>query len=264
MHLLFFGTYDASAHPRVAVLRDGLRAALAETTPAATVTECNAPLGLGTADRVAMLRRPWLLPRLAGRLLTRWTPLAREGRRLARRGRPGVVLVGYLGHFDVLLARRLFPRSVVVLDHLVGASDTATDRGVAGGRRQRLLRALDAAALGSADVVVVDTEEHRDALPAVHRARAVVVAVGAPRAWLAAGEQARRTSPDALRVVFFGLYTPLQGTPVIGAALAALVAEPVTVTMVGSGQDLAQTRQLATRNLAVEWRDWVSPDDLPA
>jgi hypothetical protein len=52
MRLLFFGTYDAGAHPRVAVLRDGLRA------HGATVRECNAPLGLSTAARVSMLRRP--------------------------------------------------------------------------------------------------------------------------------------------------------------------------------------------------------------
>jgi glycosyltransferase involved in cell wall biosynthesis len=268
MHVLFFGTYDAAAHPRVAVLRDGLRTALDESAPGSSVIECNAPLGLSTAERVEILRRPWLLPRLAARLLSRWWRLALGGRRLARDRRPDVVVVGYLGHFDVLLARRLFPHAVVVLDHLIGASDTATDRGVGGGVRQRLLRALDAAALGSADVVVVDTEEHRAALPARHRDRAVVVAVGAPHGWLAAGDPARRTSrrtaDGALRVVFFGLYTPLQGTPVIGAALAALAGDPVSVTMVGTGQDLAETRRLAGGNTAVEWRDWVAPDALPA
>ena len=41
---------------------------------------------------------------------------------------PDVVLVGYLGHFDVHLARLLFRGVPVVLDHLVGASDTARDR----------------------------------------------------------------------------------------------------------------------------------------
>ena len=94
---------------------------------------------------------------------------------------PDAVVVGYLGHFDVLLARRLFPHVPVVLDHLIGASDTATDRGVSGGLRQRLLRSLDAAALGSADLVVVDTEEHCRELPERHRRRALVVPVGAPR-----------------------------------------------------------------------------------
>jgi glycosyltransferase involved in cell wall biosynthesis len=243
------------------VLRDGLRAALGSE---ATVDECNAPLGLSTAARVSMLRRPWLLPRLAWRLLACWASLLSRSRRSRRQHPPDVVVIGYLGHFDVLLARRLFPRATVVLDHLVGASDTATDRGISGGVRQRLLRALDERALSAADVVVVDTDEHRDALPPQHRDRAVVVAVGAPERWFRKSPPASTTPP--LRVVFFGLFTPLQGAPVIGAALRKLADDHVAVdvTMVGSGQDLIETRRAAGTNSRVTWRDWVEPGELPA
>ncbi len=259
MRLLFFGTYDAAAHPRVCILRDGLR------ERGATVQECNAPLGLSTATRVSMLRRPWTLPLLAWRLLRCWSTLALRSRRWRRPGSwPDAVVVGYLGHFDVLLARRLFPHVPVVLDHLIGASDTATDRGVSGGFRQRLLRRLDSAALGSADLVVVDTEEHRAALPAAHRGRALVVPVGAPSSWYAGQRRAPGDSGGPLRAVFFGLFTPLQGAPVIGAALAALADDPVEVTMVGSGQDLDETRSLAAGNRRVHWKAWVEPDQLPA
>ena len=38
-------------------------------------------------------------------------------------------------------------------------------------------------------------------------------------------------------MVFYGLFTPLQGAPVIGAALARIAGEPISVTMVGGGQD---------------------------
>ena len=72
--LLFFGTYDAAAHPRVSVLRDGLR------EHGATVQECNAPFGLSTAARVSMLRRPWTLPLLGWRLLRCWSTLAVRSR----------------------------------------------------------------------------------------------------------------------------------------------------------------------------------------
>lgn len=258
MRLLFFGTYDASAHPRVAVLRDGLR------EHANDVAECNVRLGLSTADRVGMLRNPAGLPRLAWRIARCWAGLVRRARRYRREGAwPDAVVVGYLGHFDVLLARRLFPHVPVVLDHLIGASDTATDRGVSDGLRQRLLRRLDAAALGAADLVVVDTEEHRDALPAQVRGRTVVVAVGAPREWYAPESAAPRTD-GPLRAVFFGLFTPLQGAPTIGAALDLLADDPVEVTMVGSGQDHDETLRLAARNRRVRWLDWVAPAQLPA
>ncbi len=259
MRLLLFGTYDAAAHPRVAILRDGLAG------HGVTVQECNAPLGLSTAARVSMLRRPWTLPRLAVRLAWCWATLVvRAGRYRRDESWPDAVLVGYLGHFDVLLARRLFPHVPVVLDHLIGASDTAADRGVSTGLRQRLLRRLDEAALGSADVVVVDTDEHLTALPERHRGRALVVPVGAPSSWYAGSPASRDSADRRLRAVFFGLFTPLQGAPVIGAALAALADDEVDVTMVGSGQDHEEARSLAAANHHVTWVDWVPPDQLPA
>lgn len=256
MRVRFFGTYDADAHPRVRVLAEGLR------DHGMTIDECNVPLGLSTAARVSMLRRPWLLPRLAVRLGACWLRLVVRSRRLPR---PDVVVVGYLGHFDVRLARRLHPRTPIVLDHLVGASDTATDRGVHGGLRQRLLGRLDDRALRAADVVVVDTEEHRDALPAAHRRKAVVVPVGAPASWFAPPPPSAGAGPaEPLRVVFFGLYTPLQGAPVIGRALGRLAGEPLHVTMIGCGQDLDETRRLAAANPHVTWHEWVPPAELPA
>jgi glycosyltransferase involved in cell wall biosynthesis/SAM-dependent methyltransferase len=256
MRVLVFGTYDTSMHPRVATIAEGLRAGGAD------VAECNAPLGLDTAARVDMLARPWRAPALLARLARRWATLARTARRMPA---PDVVIVGYLGHFDVHLARLLFRRVPVVLDHLVGASDTGRDRRLDGGLRQALLRMIDSAALRAADIIVVDTDEHRAALPPKHRARAVVVPVGAPAAWHEAARPAE--FPDAsgpLRVVFYGLYTPLQGTPVIGAALGRIAGAPVEVTMIGGGQDEAETRAAAAANRAVRWLDWVPAADLPA
>src|SRR3984885_5324954 len=194
MRILLFGTYDTSMHPRVATIAEGLAASGLD------VAECNAPLGLDTAARVDMLARPWTAPLLLLRLARRWTTLAVAARRMPR---PDVVLVGYLGHFDVPLARLVFRRVPIVLDHLAGASDTGRDRRLDGGPRQALLRLIDAAALRAAHGALV----------------------GAPVSWFeaatpAAGEgRAGGADPVPLPVVFYGLYTPLQGTPVIGAAL---------------------------------------------
>ncbi|HJZ09447.1 MAG TPA: glycosyltransferase, partial [Trebonia sp.] len=217
MRITVFGTYDTAMHPRIATIAEGLAARGFD------VAECNIPLGLDTAARVDMLARPWRAGALLLRLASRWAVLARMTRRMPR---PDVVVVGYLGHFDIHLARLLFRRGrvPVVLDHLVGASDTGRDRRLDGGPRQALLRMIDAAALRAADIIVVDTDEHLAALPARHRPRAVVVAVGAPTAWHEAGLAGQRRDAGTgdggdlrpLRVVFYGLYTPLQGAPVIG------------------------------------------------
>jgi SAM-dependent methyltransferase/glycosyltransferase involved in cell wall biosynthesis len=256
VRVLVFGSYDAAAHPRVGIIMNGLR------EHGFDVVECNAPLGLDTAARVAMLAQPWRFPVLLARLARCWGRLARAARRLPP---PDVVVVGYLGHFDVRLARLLFRGTPIVLDHLIGASDTARDRQLSGGIRQVLLRAIDSGALRSADLIMVDTEEHLAALPSAHQRRAVVVPVGAPRAWF---DAAQSHLPDVaapgrrLRVAFFGLYTPLQGAPVIGEAIALLAGAPIEMTMIGHGQDGPATRHAAANN-AVRWVDWVAPDDLP-
>ncbi len=262
---LAVGTYDVDRHPRVGVLLEGLRARGDD------VDEAVEPLPLDTAGRVRMLREPWRLPLLAAQLARCWWLVARRARRAARRARPDAVLVGYLGHFDVHLARLLFPRTPIVLDHLVSAAGTAADRGLAAGLsptarlKRRVLEAVDAAALARTDVVVVDTAQHLRALPPTVRERAVVVPVGAPRAWFeAGGRRAGRVPGSPLRVVFAGLYTPLQGTPVIGAALAELAGEPVEVTMIGTGQDAPECRALAATNPHVTWHDWVPAAQLPA
>jgi glycosyltransferase involved in cell wall biosynthesis len=254
VRILGFGTYDGSRQPRVAVLLRGLEELGAE------VDELNVPLGFSTAERVAMLHQPWLVPRLLLRLLLRWAVLT--WRRVRLRNAPDVVLVGYLGQFDVVLARLLFPRAVIALDLLVFADDTAKDRGVGTGTRTRLLRVLDRVAIRCASLVIVDTDEHLALLSPGDRSKAVVAAVGAPEAWFSAPRFDRSAGP--VRVIFFGLFTPLQGTPVIGTAIAGLPTEvPIEVTMVGAGQDFAETRTRAGDDPRVSWIPWVGPEELP-
>ncbi|HEY5395554.1 MAG TPA: glycosyltransferase [Trebonia sp.] len=260
MRIIIFGTYDTSAHPRIASIAEGLAARGFD------VAECNIPLGLDTAARVDMLARPWKAGGLAARLASRWLGLARMARRM---GTPDAVVVGYLGHFDVHLARLLYRRGRVpiVLDHLVSASGTAKDRRLDGGPRQKVLRLIDSAALHAADVVLVDTEEHRELLPERYQAKAVVVPVGAPEPWHAAAgvdPDAQADESGPLRLVFYGLFTPLQGTPVIGEALGLIAGAAVEVTMIGNGQDEAAAKRAAAANQSVRWLDWVPAADLPA
>ncbi|MBF9131480.1 glycosyltransferase [Plantactinospora sp. S1510] len=272
-------------HPRVGVLVQGLRAAGDE------VDEVNVPLALDTAGRVAVLRQPWRLPVLLGKLARCWALLVLRTRQHRYRSADSpvdAVLVGYLGHFDVRLARWLFPGTPIVLDHLVSAVGTARDRGLGdgGGVRGRLLRAIDDGALRRADVVLVDTAEHLAGLPAATRDRGVVVPVGAGAEWFEAGARTVRerwcggpagfagpagptgfasSAAARLRVVFVGLFTPLHGTRTLGAALATLAAdESVEVTVVGTGQDHLACRQAAAGNPRVTWYDWVPSAELPA
>lgn len=249
--VLFFGTYDARRYPRVRVLQEGF-AALGDE-----VLECNVPLRLDTAARVKMLRRPWLVPLLAAKLASTWIRLIARSRRC--RG-VDLVVVGYMGHFDVHLARLLWPRTPVALDHLVSARDTALDRRVSSRWLVRVLDWLDRAAVHAAHFPCVDTAEHRERLCAAARGRAVVVPVGAPSDWFYPPVQ---HASERVRVVFFGSFTPLQGAPVIGEALRLLADdERFAFTIVGRGQDYEETRAVASA-ANVEWVDWVEPEHLP-
>ena len=159
MRIIVFGTYQADSHPRVRVLIEGLRAA------GHSVVEINQPLGLSTADRVAMLNRPWTVPAFGLRMLRLWATLWRRGRAEAKRRRPDAVLVGYLGHFDVHLARRVFRGTPIILDHLIFAAGTAIDRGKKKGLLTGILDLVDRRAMYAADVIVVDTAEHLARVP---------------------------------------------------------------------------------------------------
>jgi glycosyltransferase involved in cell wall biosynthesis len=250
--ILFFGTYDAKLYPRIRVLQEGF-AALGDE-----VVECNVPLAVDTAMRVRMLRQPWLAPLLLVRLGVAWSQLWCRSRRLPV---VDLVVVGYMGHFDVHLARRLWPGIPVVLDHLISAGDTARDRRISSGLVLRLLERLDRAALRCADVPFVDTREHLELVQGEAHDRALVVPVGAPHAWF---HEPAESIGAPLNVVFFGSFTPLQGAPVIGEAIALLRGErSVRFTVIGTGQYYPATRLAAAANDDVDWIDWIDSDRLP-
>jgi glycosyltransferase involved in cell wall biosynthesis len=258
MRILGFGTYDTSRHPRMGVLLDGMRA------QGDSVIEANFPLGFSTAERVRMLQRPWLIYRLARRVLSRWGQLVLATVRARRSGPIDAVIVGYLGQFDVLLARLLFPRTPVGLDLLVFAADTAEDRGVTARLRLTALTLLDRLACRSADIVLVDTEEHARRVPGPDARKVEVVPIGASESWFCAAETDGCHTGRPLKVTFFGLYTPLQGAPVVGEAIGILAdRQDIEFTMIGTGQDYGRTRTLAAPNGRVTWRDWVEADELP-
>lgn len=252
MNVLFFGTYDERRHPRVLALREGFELAGCQ------VHVLNSPLVDTTEERISASRSAVEAARWIIRLLGQWAVLARSARSVPLS--PDVVVVGYLGVLDIHVAKLLFRRAQVLLDHLAPLAETSTDRGLSK-LVFRLSALLDRAATAKADIVLVDTDEHLAALPDQQRGKGVVVPVAAPTRWFEV-QTKRRSGP--LRVIFFGTHTPLQGTPVIGAAIARLSDAPIAFTMVGTGQDYEKCRRAALVNTNVKWIDWVEAEDLPS
>ena len=255
MNITFFGTYNTATTPRIQVIIDGLRA------HRYVVSECNVPLKVSTSQRVSILRQPWKLPLLIANISSCWIRLIARKRHMPT---SSAVVIGHLGQFDIHLAKLLFRRQKIILDYMISGGDTARDRGVNVGLKLRLLTFLDNSALRAADTVLVDTEEHKERIPKKYQDKVVVVNVGASDNWLMTIHKPN-SNEHPLKVIFFGNYTPLQGTPTIGEALGKSRI-PLEVTMVGTGQDEVATKR-ATKvhdSLAnITWIDWIDSTELP-
>ncbi|WP_436777279.1 hypothetical protein, partial [Yinghuangia sp. YIM S09857] len=264
MRVMVFGTYDTTVHPRVGILVEGLQ------RQGVDVVVCNAALGQDDAALAGPPRhRQGARARAGLRHAARLGQLAVRARRLPR---PDAILCGYRGRVDIQVARRLFPHVPVLLDHLESVDDVVDRTGRTPRAGLRVAMRVEAAAIRAADLVLVDTEEHRRMLAPADRQRAVVVPIGAAPQWFDAGRDVSADPEPApepastehpLRIVAFGHYSPVQGAPVIGAALRQLDGYPLAVTMVGRGLQLQRTRDLVGQDPRVRWHAWVPGRELP-
>jgi glycosyltransferase involved in cell wall biosynthesis len=159
MRVCFFGTYQRD-HSANRLLREAL------VRGGADVEELHEPLWEETRDKDAAYFAPTSLAVLAAR----WS---RRIRRLARRwsertGPPPIVLVGFGGQLDVLVASWICrPRVGLVFAPLVSLSETLVeDRRLfaPSGLRGRLVATLDRRTLATADLVLADTAAHAEYL----------------------------------------------------------------------------------------------------
>ena len=246
LRICFFGTYVTDeGYPVNQVLVNGLGAAGGE------VVECRETLwrgflheafaGGGIAAFLALaLRAIVAYVRLVWRYL--WTSSHQ------------VVIVGYPGYFDIILARLLnpFKRRLLVLVSFISLYDTVVlDRGGADRKswKAKLLYRIDRWAFRSADMVLVDTWEvaeyfsrvfalapekfHRSMVGNIFDRFDPVV------------PQQRQQSP--VNVLFFGTYVPLHGIEHIVAAADLLREEEFEFTLIGRGQLYASVREEARR-----------------
>jgi glycosyltransferase involved in cell wall biosynthesis len=252
-----FGTY-AREHSANRLLGATLAAAGYE------VVECHVPLWEKTRDKHAGFFEERSLARLGVEYVRALGQLHRQWRRIGPT--PHVMVAGFNGQLDVLVARRLVGRRVpVVFAPLVTVTETLVDdRAVyaPASLPARLFGWLDRASLRAADIVITDTEAHAAYLRArfaVPRARLCVEYLGAERAFFTAPAP---VAPTARSLLFYGQYVPLHGVETILDA-ARRLAGRVELVMLGSGP-LRVAAETAARGLDnVRFIDWVPYDELP-
>jgi len=260
MRICYFGTYDRD-YCRNEILQHGVRLAGGE------VVECHSPVWR-TKDKSQV-------GGFAAKVGTGLRYLAaRRSLRASYKQTPGhdAVVIGYMGHFEVGLAKRLARGRPVVLDAFLSLYETAVeDRGLLkpGSPAARILWRMERAAYQRADLILLDTDAHIDY---------VAEEFGIPhekfmRVLVGADDRVFRPVPvpkqrrDFREVLFYGKFIPLHGVEYILQAADILRREPgVMFTLVGTGQTHDDARKLAAdlKLDNVRWVDWVDYEDLPA
>jgi len=183
-----------------------------------------------------------------------------------------IVLVGYLGHFDVFPARLLswLRRKPLVFDAFISLYDTSVeDRKVfeRGSVGATLLRLIDRWSCKLADLVLLDTNQHIEYFCGefdLDPSKFQRVLVGADPAF--ATEQPALPDRNRFVVLHYSKFAPLHGMPyILDAANLLRDDREIVLKIVGGGQTFDASKAYAERmgldNL--ELIPWLEPEQLP-
>lgn len=258
MRVVYWGTYDAGK-PRNRILLRGLREQGVE------IWECHASLWEGVEDKSQVTG--W---RARARLLLRWlASYPRLVARYLRLPRHDAVIIGYLGHLDVLViwpfARLRGAR--IVWDAFLSLYDTVVEDRALIHRRHPLaflIHSWEWLACRAADLVVLDTQAHADYFRRRYRLPAErfgVVMVGAePETFPTRPDGPPRWERDhVLQVLFYGQLIPLHGIETILAAARLTKDEPIHWVIIGRGQMERRVEAMLSEQPLprLEWIPWV-------
>lgn len=259
LRVVLWGTYDTSK-PRTRILRDGLRA------QGVQLTEIHANIWSGDADK-SQLSRGQMLLRLLKMLVIYPLLIWRYLRAPAH----DVVLVPYLGQFDVLVLRpfALLRGKPVMLDLFISLYDTVVqDRQMLGAGHPVawLLWQVERLSCRAADLVLLDTKTHATRIAKLLRLDPAcfdAVPVGAePDAF--APVPARQAHDGPVRVLFYGQLIPLHGVETILKAALSDEGRAYDWHIVGTGQDQPKVATALDSSPAghITWTPWLPYADL--
>ena len=265
MKVCYWGTFERQ-YPRNSVLISGLRQNGIE------VIECHFPLW----EEGFRYNKLTLLSGLAGKLRIFGRALRAYPSLLLRYlflSHHDAVVVGYLGHVDVLF---LYPlarlrRKPIIFDAFFSLYDTAISDWGLGEKDsyvERFLLVLDKFACRLANLVLVDTKAQKEFF---------CREFGLPEAkvrWLYVGADdsvfvptSRSQGSDKFRVLYIGNYVPLHGVTVILKAARLLVRENIEFWLIGDhrGNNPAVRAEIQDVDLErVRFFGWMPPEELRA
>ncbi len=254
MRVVIWGTYD-TGKPRTRIMLRGLREAGVD------VVEIHRDVWHGVEDKgyVSGIARRISL---AAKWLAAYPALIW---RYLRCPRHDAVVVGYLGHLDVLV---LWPfaalrRAPVIWDAFLSLYDTMVDDRRLIHRRNplaTLVFALEWLACRAARRVVLDTAAHGRYFAETYGLRADRIGS------VFVGVEPERFPPVVSRsggnatttVLFYGQFIPLHGIDTIVHAAALARGQPIRWILIGHGQEEPRIRRMIEEaNVEIDWLEWV-------
>lgn len=247
MRVCYFGAYRSS-YSRNRIMITGLQRAGVQ------VIECHEPLWQGIEDRVDTVaggwKRPtfwWRVVRTYARLLRRYWPIRHEY---------DLLITGYPGQFDVLLARLLswWQGKPLVWDVFMSIYLIAVERGLDQQNSMivRLVRGFEWLACRLPDRLILDTEEyvawfHRVHGVAIERFRLVPTGADSDQFQPIA---ATTYDDQGCKVIYYGTFISNHGvTTIVEAARLLATADTndqdIHLELIGDGPDRAAAMALA-------------------
>lgn len=264
MKICYFGTYSKEeGYPRNRVIIKGLR------DNGVSVKECHVDLWKSPAEKITGIKTIQINPKLLFRIILSYLNLIINFFKI---GEYDVLIVGYVGHFDIFVAKTLniFRRKPIIFDAFLSLYDTAVnERKIISKKslKAKILWLVDKYSCLLADTVLLDSEEHIQYFAKefkLPKEKFLRVLVGEDDTIFKPIESKVRNS--LFEVLFFGTYISLHGIEYIIRAAKLLAIYPdIHFTLIGDGQLYSEIYKLA-KEIGVKNIDfinkWLNYDEL--
>ncbi|MFQ5454850.1 MAG: glycosyltransferase [Nitrospirota bacterium] len=250
MKVCYFGTYSRQeGYPMNRVIIEGLRKNNVE------VIECHSNLWKDR-EKIEGKFNLFSIPVFILRLLYTYVCLIRKFFKIESYD---ILIVGYIGHFDIFLARflNMFKgKRPIIFNALFSLYETIViDRRFipTNSLRGRLLWVIDKYSCYMADRVILDTNEHIYYFIkefGLARDKFIKILVGSEQFSVTNPDGRIKKKPytnDLFNIIFFGTYIPLHGIEyIVKAAKAVEEHEDIQFILIGSGQIYREIEELAS------------------
>jgi glycosyltransferase involved in cell wall biosynthesis len=257
LSVCYFGTYERN-YPRNSIIIKGLKRNNIE------VIECHIPFWEKTEDKTGKFFKS--KHKITLNIIKAYIKLIRKYRKSKK---CDIIIVGYLGQFDMFLARLLAPKKKIIFNPMISLYDSLVfDRKLfkKDSLMAKLSFLLDKLSCKLASVVVLDTKEHARYFHKelkVKKRKLGIIPVGADNDIFS---PLKKEKSSKINILFYGKFTPIHGTEYILKA-AKLLEEnkKIQFTIIGKGQnyekDMKLMEKLKIKN--INFIDWVPYSDLP-